>query len=281
MWVKIDRYLFSARSATNLCLGRVLFFTFWYMYYKDYEFNSFADSRYNFVWQPISFYRYFPLGSNSIETVRTLTHLWHWLMIFAIFGIFTRISVLGVGLIGTFLIGLCYNFGKIDNANTLPVMVALILGLSRCGDALSIDAAVGTLWRRLRRGQADGNWGSTLLGTQLFSGEYLWPIRLIRIYICWVYFSAGYQKLSLCGLSWIFSWEYAKHTSLCTNARRTIFGQLSPRHNHDGRLDRNAPNLRTLGARSPQVRDHDYPRFNASSRGNIYHHGLFGLLYGI
>jgi len=67
-----------------------------------------------------------------------------------------------------------------------------VLALSRCGDALSVDA-----WRRASRNRAAAR--------VCPSGEYTWPIRLVWVTLSLVFFAAGVAKLWTSGFEWIAS----------------------------------------------------------------------------
>jgi uncharacterized membrane protein YphA (DoxX/SURF4 family) len=62
--------------------------------------------------------------------------------------------------------------------------------VSRCGDALSIDALL-----RRRRGHAPAAPG----------WEYGWPVRAARVSLCLVFLAAGLSKLRHSGLEWVTS----------------------------------------------------------------------------
>ena len=188
---KVDTYFFAEVQPTDLAIARILFYAFIFRYFYKSDFSVFADPSLKMAWLPISFFKYVPINSGSMDFTRALSVLWRCTLIFAVIGFCTPIAVFGSTLLGMFLIGLVYNYGKIAHSTSLPLLLSLILCFSRCGDAWSIDAIVK---RRL--------YG---LAPPQPSGHYLWPLRLIQIYTTWVYFSAAYQKLTLTGLAWVTS----------------------------------------------------------------------------
>ena len=67
---------------------------------------------------------------------------------------------------------------------TISVLALFTLSFSRCGDALRLLPA--------RRP-----------ASAPLSGEYQWPLRLVQLFLCQVYFISGYAKLALAGPAWV------------------------------------------------------------------------------
>ena len=88
--------------------------------------------------------------------------------------------------------GLGNNFGKVNNAETLPTLILLCLAFSRAGDHYSVDSFIR---KKLKP--------SSPLPTS--SPEYGWPLQMIKCVFAIIYFEAGYQKLVTSGLSWALS----------------------------------------------------------------------------
>ena len=79
-------------------------------------------------------------------------------------------------------------------ASDAMVLTMLILALSRCGDAWSLDAVI-----RRRRGVAE----------PAASGEYRWPVRMVWLLLSIVFCAAGASKLVRSGFEWITSDHFA------------------------------------------------------------------------
>jgi hypothetical protein len=122
-------------------------------------------------------------------TMSVLAWSWKIALLLACIGLFTRLSTIVAFVLGVYFIGLSNNFGKVESELLPPVFVLGILALSRCGDALSIDA----IWRSRR--------GSREIQP---SGEYRWPIRAVWVVMSLMFFGAGVAKLRASGLSWAF-----------------------------------------------------------------------------
>ena len=137
-------------------------------------------------WKPISFFKVIPLQIKSPELFRIASHLWFLSLLFSCAGLFTYYSTKVSFLLGMFNIGYPYNFGKIDHSSHFVVIVLFVLAISKCADTFSIDSLI-------KRNSIQK------------SGEYSWPIQLIKTMLCLTYFEAGFQKLRVSGLEWIYS----------------------------------------------------------------------------
>jgi predicted DCC family thiol-disulfide oxidoreductase YuxK len=115
-------------------------------------------------------------------------------LLLACVGLFTRFSCL-VGLVsGTYVLSMPHTFGKTGHGDGILVLAMLILALSRCGDAWSIDA----LRRSWRAGPP--------FAPTAQSGEYTWPVRCLWLLSALVFFAAGYAKLKTTGFAaWALS----------------------------------------------------------------------------
>ena len=103
----------------------------------------------------------------------------------AALGVWPRVACLCAGLLLYHLAPLETIFwtpNPYERGFTISVLALLTLSFSRCGDALCLS---------LRRTAPVSP-----------SGEYQWPVRLVQLLLCQVYFIAGYAKLVRAGLSW-------------------------------------------------------------------------------
>lgn len=128
----------------------------------------------------LRFLMVFPLG---VE--RALYLLLHVALAAAAVGVRPRLACFASGV-------LLYHFAPFETiirtANpylrglTIPTLGLLVLSFARCGDALA-------LWPRPKAAPAP-------------SGDYRWPLRLVQVLFCQIYFFAGYSKLFATGWSW-------------------------------------------------------------------------------
>jgi hypothetical protein len=98
----------------------------------------------------------------------------------AIVGLFTRIAVPVAALVSIYTGGIANFYFKINHGNHAIVLCALVLAVSPCGDALSLDR----LWQRYR-GYAAPSAGV----------EYTLPVRF-----CWLIFGTVYLFPGICKL---------------------------------------------------------------------------------
>ncbi len=111
----------------------------------------------------------------------------------AILGIFTRFSCLLAAMLAIYVLGVPQFYGKVNHYHHL-VWFALILGFSRCGDALSIDSLFAAV-KRADEGEIEA---------PVASGAYGLPLRFMMAALALVYFFPGTWKLARGGWGWIF-----------------------------------------------------------------------------
>ena len=127
-------------------------------------------------------YLLFP-GNVSLEYVLQWTTFAA--LIAAAIGVWPRVACFCAGLLLYHLAPLETIFwtpNPFERGFTVDVLALLALSFSRCGDALSLVP---------RR------------ATPTPSGDYQWPLRLVQLLLCQIYFIAGYAKLALAGPGWM------------------------------------------------------------------------------
>jgi len=123
--------------------------------------------------------------SPEIGAVATL--LFAVLCLASMLGLCTRVSTIAALILGLYVLGVPQMYGKVNHVHHLVWFNAL-LAVSRCGDALSIDALLG------RRGSRPAA-----------SRLYALPLRFAWLLLAVVYFFPGFWKLWMGGIDWIFS----------------------------------------------------------------------------
>ena len=109
-------------------------------------------------------------------------------LVAAIAGLWPRLACFAAGLLLYHLAPLetmIWTPNPYERGFTVSVIALLALSFSRCGDALCL---VG---RRT--------------GTPAPSSDYRWPLQLVQLVLCQVYFIAGYAKIYRAGLGWASS----------------------------------------------------------------------------
>ncbi len=107
--------------------------------------------------------------------------------LFSLCGCYTRISTAITALTALYLFALPHFDGKVDHQEHVLIWFIGLLAVSRCGDALSVDA-----WRSGQPRPAD-------------SILYALPLRFCWLLLGLVYFFPGFWKFWNCGLDWAFS----------------------------------------------------------------------------
>jgi len=128
--------------------------------------------------------RVFPLNETSVLAAQIAAAVF---ALLALVGLWTRPAAALASLLGVYVLGSQYLFGKIDHTLHHIIWFGLLLAASPSGDALSIDA-----WRARRRGKpAPGP-----------ARCYALPIRFMWLLMGVAYFFPGFYKL-LAGPRWI------------------------------------------------------------------------------
>lgn len=192
-WLR-NRWLFfwfEPRSGFDLAVCRIIFFLGLFVFYLPQD-NSPLGAAAEILLKRISYYHFLGLDLPSIGTLQALRIVWLASLLTSALGIATRFSTAVAFVLGVYLIGLPYNFGKTDHYDALFAIALCVMAVSRCGDRVSLDA-------RIAAGRGKGR------EQGLFSSEYTWPIRMVWVLLAAMYLAAGIAKLRNSGLGWITS----------------------------------------------------------------------------
>jgi hypothetical protein len=178
-------FWFEPASPTNLACCRIALYGPLAVFYGLHDYSVWAQVS-PALYQPIWLFKTFHLPVLSPIFLDTLQAAWKVALFAAAIGLFTSASCAVTALLGVYLIGLPHNFGQTYHFDAAIIFAFVTMALSRCGDALSVDA-----WNRA--------------APVARSGEYTWPIRLIWVTLSLVFFAAGVAKFWTSGLAWITS----------------------------------------------------------------------------
>ena len=172
------------RDARNLGACRILIFAFAILYYAPRDVTQWAAVP-GVFWNPMLLFRVLGLGVPSEGALLGLQWIWRASLVLSCAGWFTRISMIVAGICGAYLIALANNYGKVGRVDAAFAVALLLMALSRCGDAWSVDA-------KLR-----------VAAPRVWRFEYQWPVAAIRMLLALSFFAAGFAKLRHRGLEWI------------------------------------------------------------------------------
>ena len=187
------RWWFEPEWPDNLGLCRLVFFGLLLAYYLPVSHVGWGSVPASFR-NPIWLFERLHLPILPDYALAILVAAWKVALAMACVGMLTRLSTALAFLLGVYLIGLPYNFGKTDHMTAIVVWTMLILALSHSGDAWSVDA-----W--MRRRQA----GDVPAPPRVRSGEYRWPVRAVWVVMATIFFAAGMAKVIQGGPAWVFS----------------------------------------------------------------------------
>jgi hypothetical protein len=184
-------FWFEPAMPTNLAVSRIVVYGPLAVFYFLHDYSVWGGVT-SALYQPIWLFKTLHLPVFSATVLDVMQNIWKLSLVMAAVGFLTTASCMVSAVLGLYLLGLPHNFGQTYHFDAAIVFTFAVLALSRCGDALSVDA-----WRRAsRRGVA------TRVSP---SGEYTWPIRLVWVTLSLVFFAAGVAKLWTSGFEWIAS----------------------------------------------------------------------------
>ena len=184
------RFWFEPAPPDNLGLCRILFYGLLFIYFVPVDYTGWGTIPRSFfapVW-PFEKFRIPVLGDPYLALAGAV---WKAALLLSCVGFFTRVSTIVAFVLGAYLIGVPYNFGKTDHMTAIVVFALGILAVSYSGDAWSVDAAIRKRFRGEQR--------------RAPSGEYRWPVRAVWLTMALVFFAAGMAKVMQGGAAWVFS----------------------------------------------------------------------------
>jgi len=185
----LERFYFAATAPTGLAICRIWLYAFVIYVVLDNDVRQWASVPAD-LWRPILLLGWVPQSLVSIEVLSAARLALLTAAGCSLLGLATRLSTrLTLGL-AIFVFGLAQCFGKVNHGLTLVMFALAIFALSRCGDALSLDA----WWARRGGRPVPAN-----------SGEYRWPIALMQALMVTVFFASAVCKLRNSGLAWVTS----------------------------------------------------------------------------
>lgn len=127
-------------------------------------------------YDPIGIFKFLPQVTSKI-TLNYFSVAFRLFLLLAILNIFTQASLIGAYICGLYVMVYKYNFGTVYHGNW-----AIMFGL------LILCFVPNSTWKPGYKGI-----------------HARWSLRLIQLFIAWVYTSAGIQKLMRSGFGWIWS----------------------------------------------------------------------------
>ena len=181
----LDRWLFAPQSPATLGVCRAIVCGLLLLHYLPADFRGWDAVAANF-YEPVGFWTLLPTPATLPDAaVGVVQAVWKGALLLGCLGLFTRPALWAAFAGAFYLLGVKACFGKVMHSEPTAVIALLVLALSRCGDAASLDARLG-----LRRPDARAG------------GEYRWPVRVMWVVMTLVFATAGWQKIDGAGLKW-------------------------------------------------------------------------------
>ena len=185
-----NRFWFAPVLPDNLGVCRVLFYGLLLAYFATVRYDGWATIPRSF-YDPVWPFEKFHIPILRDPYLGLAAAAWKAALLLACAGFLTRFSTAIAFVLGAYLIGLPYNFGKTDHMTAIVVFTLGFFALSHGGDAWSVDSLIRR--RFMRRAPAAP------------SGEYRWPVRAVWVTMALVFFAAGMAKVIKGGPAWVFS----------------------------------------------------------------------------
>ena len=182
-------YWFAPTTPFNLGFLRILLFGYLLWLFCDLNSSSWTQVPKMF-WREWSRFDLLGLPLASAGTLDLLDMIWRVALVLSCVGLYTRAATATSFVLGIYLLGLPQNFSKISHVPGLLLLTVLVMAVSRCGDALSIDS-----WLDRRRRQENPTREKPTRKKPV-SGEYRWPIRMVWLLMTLAFFGAGFSKLT-------------------------------------------------------------------------------------
>jgi hypothetical protein len=189
-----DKFWFSAATSEHLGRIRVAVFAVLFLLVLGEPFTIRLVTYPASFWHPVWIIATLISAPPGYPLLHWLEILWQVAILTSAVGLMTRVSTFVSAGLGLYFIGLTNSFGVVSHAQTPVILCLFVLALSACGDGFSVDAWIHRTRKKIPPDQA-----------RAASGRYHWPIQLLRLIWCLVYFSAGFGKIRAGGISWIFS----------------------------------------------------------------------------
>ena len=185
-----NRFWFEPVPPDNLGVCRMLFYGLLLGYFLTANYDGWATMPAS-MWKPVWPFEKFHIPILPDPYLDLAAAMWKAALFLSCVGFCTRASTAIAFVLGAYLIGVPYNFGKTDHMTAIVVFALGFLALSRCGDAWSVDSFIRRRFRRLPAPPP--------------SGEYRWPVRMVWLTMALVFLAAGMAKVIQGGTRWVFS----------------------------------------------------------------------------
>lgn len=181
---------FAPADPRGLASLRIAFYALCFWYYLPHDFTIWGELPASFR-RELYLFKLLRLDIADPKTLAMLELVWKVSLLTSSLGLATRASLVVSFALSLYMLGLPNHFGKIGHGDGVLVIVMGVMMLSHCDRRWTLDA-VGR--RRL------------ISATSLPpSGEYRWPVQMVRLLSAIVFFAAGIAKLKTSGLEWVFS----------------------------------------------------------------------------
>ncbi|MFZ3230191.1 MAG: hypothetical protein WA160_08300 [Pseudobdellovibrio sp.] len=187
-----NNFWFKDAAAENLGLFRIIFYSISLLFVLCAPHPVFqADHLFEYKSAFFEIFKIPLLEPNEIKIFKLLEKLNYVFLFLSAIGFLTTVSAIVSFGLSFYLFGYIKNFGYFHHFDGMFVVALLIMAFASSGHKLSIDAL---LVRKIK-------WPIKV--KQKYTGEYYWPIQILKILWVHVFFSAVLLKFITNGMDWI------------------------------------------------------------------------------
>ncbi|MBL8012302.1 MAG: HTTM domain-containing protein, partial [Candidatus Omnitrophica bacterium] len=178
-------------SAYNLAVFRIVFFLFVLLRYDKEKILWFSQLPKELMFPPLGMKTFLSIVPVNAQMAGPMYDLFAVSCIFAMVGLWPRISCWLAAILGIYVLGIPQFFGKTDHYHHL-IWFMMILGTSPCADVLSVPAFIKSLRQQSQISPER-------------SRQYAIPLRLIWILMGIIYYFPGFWKFAKSQWHWFLS----------------------------------------------------------------------------
>lgn len=177
-----------ANERENLGLFRIIFYLLcMIIFFVSFKIHTlFVDEAY---YEPVFFYSFIDSFHQSQDLYFFAKVAFYAFSFLSLVGFLTPIVTKLAFLSAFYLFAPFQNYGSYQHLGSTIIIGMLIVSLSACGDAYSVDS-----YLRKR---------NNIPLKELPSGGYTWPLTMLKFVWCFIFFSAGILKLATGGWDWL------------------------------------------------------------------------------
>ena len=175
----------------NLGIFRIVFYFFIMVEFSYSTMTHMPTYAEEMFYDPVVFFRIFTPIHQSVEIFNIFKIAFYVFSFLAGIGFATPVTSKLVLLSAFYICAPLQNYGAYQHLGSTFLLPVLIMSLSKCGDAISVDSYLSKYKYYIFKPKS------------FYSGEYVWTIKLLQVSFCFIFFSSAILKFSAGGGEWL------------------------------------------------------------------------------